>query len=97
ALEKCDLVKHHLDVFALLLEQPAALFELGQKLLELALLVARQVVKIEKFAYFCEGKAQALATQRQLQANPVALAEQPVLALATGRQQAFILVMTDCA
>src|SRR3990172_10036136 len=95
--EKCDLVQHHLDIFALLLDHFAPALELGHEFLQLLLLVARQVVEIEKFADLSQAEAEALAAQRELQAHPVAAAEEAVRAFPAGGEQALILVMPDGA
>ena len=51
-----NLVQHHFNVFALLLEKSTARLEFGQKLLKLSSFIAREIIKIKQFAYLSESE-----------------------------------------
>src|SRR5687767_15706797 len=67
--KEADLVQHHLDVLALLLEVGPTAVQLGKKLLELLAFVPGDVVQLEQLADLREREPQALAAQGELEAH----------------------------
>src|SRR6185503_10360070 len=90
--EEVDLGDHHLDILALLLEQRAPALQPHQEGLELLLLVARNVVKLEQLADLREGKTETLAAERELETGAIAVAENPGRTGPRGTEKTLVLV-----
>src|SRR6266853_1669846 len=95
ALERADLGKDLLDLFALALELLAAGGERCDELLQLRPLVGRRIVEFQHLVHLGEGEPEALPAQYQLEAHPVSLGIDAPRAVAPRAEQAFILVEAD--
>ena len=93
--EKGDFVQHDAEIFAALFQFGAMAFEFKQQGLELRVLFVRVVVEVEQFADLGEAETQALAAQRELESHAIAVAEEPVGALALRVQQAFFFIVAE--
>lgn len=97
ALDRRDLVEQRIDVAALQLELAAAVLERLDEPRELPAVALARIVEVEDLADLGEREPEPLAAQDQLDAGPLALAVDPRLAGAPGREQPLVLVEPDRA